>query len=88
MYIVLNHFIFWQKLKVKVSHPRFLNIGNQENLNTQFPACLERKTNSEQSCVGASSNNLSETVFLFPEVSDECCHYALSLAICIALVIA
>lgn len=56
-----------KKLKVKVSHPRFLNIGNQENLNTQFPACLERKTNSEQSCVGASSNNLSETVFLFPE---------------------
>ncbi|GLT60810.1 hypothetical protein SLA2020_335590 [Shorea laevis] len=56
-----------QNLKMKISHPRFLNIGDQENLKTEFPSCLEKKTDSEQSGVRASSNNLSETVFLFPK---------------------
>lgn len=81
VYIMLTHLIFWQNLKMKISHPRFLNIGDQENLKTEFPSCLEKKTDSEQSGVRASSNNLSETVFLFPKVSDECFRYALSLVI-------
>ena len=85
--LCLSHFIFWQNLKMKVSHPRFLNIGNQKNLNSEFPACLERKTSSDPSCVGDSSSSLSQNVFLFPEVGDECFHFALSLAIYIALVI-
>ncbi|XP_050243779.1 uncharacterized protein LOC126692278 isoform X1 [Quercus robur] len=56
-----------KNLKMKVSHPRFLNIGNQKNLNSEFPACLERKTSSDPSCVGDSSSSLSQNVFLFPE---------------------
>ena len=75
--IMLTHFIFWQNLKMKISHPRFLNIGDQENLKTEFPSSLEKKKASEQSGVHASSNNLSETVFLFPKVSDECFCYVL-----------
>ncbi|KAE8125213.1 hypothetical protein FH972_020046 [Carpinus fangiana] len=56
-----------QNLKMKISHPRFLNIGDQENLKTEFPSSLEKKKASEQSGVHASSNNLSQTVFLFPK---------------------
>lgn len=56
-----------QNLKMKISHPRFLKIGNHENLRAEFPSCLEKKTVSEQSGVHASSNNLSQTVFLFPK---------------------
>lgn len=77
VYIMLTHFIFWQNLKMKISDPRFLNIGDQENLKTEFPSCLEKKKASEQSGVHASSNNLSQTVFLFPKVSDECFYYVL-----------
>jgi hypothetical protein len=66
---------------MKISHPRFLNIGDQENLKTEFPSCLEKKTDSEQSGVHGSSNNLSQTVFLFPKVSEECFRYALYLEI-------
>ncbi|KAK3031415.1 hypothetical protein RJ639_036156 [Escallonia herrerae] len=32
-----------KRLKMKISHPRFLNVGNPEDVNTVFPACLERK---------------------------------------------
>ncbi|XP_059462278.1 uncharacterized protein LOC132191337 isoform X3 [Corylus avellana] len=56
-----------QNLKMKISDPRFLNIGDQENLKTEFPSCLEKKKASEQSGVHGSSNNLSQTVFLFPK---------------------
>ncbi|KAG7958379.1 hypothetical protein I3843_10G018400 [Carya illinoinensis] len=56
-----------QNLKLKISHPRFLNIGSHGNLKTEFPSCLEKKMASERSVVHANSNNLSQTVFLFPK---------------------
>ncbi|KAM6571414.1 hypothetical protein CsatA_015494 [Cannabis sativa] len=56
-----------KNLKMKVSHPRFLNVGSQESLNVEFPACLETKTNSGQSSVQYNSGNTSQPVFMFPE---------------------
>ncbi|KAJ7942954.1 Trafficking protein particle complex subunit 8 [Quillaja saponaria] len=55
-----------KNLKMKVSHSRFLNIGNRENLTTQFPACLEKERDSGQSGALANSD-MSHEVFLFPE---------------------
>lgn len=55
-------------MKMKISSPRFLNVGNWEVLNKEFPACLEKKKDPEQR-VEANHNRESQTVFLFPEVS-------------------
>lgn len=65
------HLLFWQNLKMKISHPRFLIIGNQENMKLEFPACLTKKTDSVQSDAHANPNIMSDTVFSFPEVSVE-----------------
>ncbi|KAI4348871.1 hypothetical protein L6164_009540 [Bauhinia variegata] len=56
-----------KNLKMKINHPRFLNIGNQESLKSEFPASLIKKTDSVQSGEHANPNNVSDTVFLFPE---------------------
>ncbi|RDX88744.1 Trafficking protein particle complex subunit 8, partial [Mucuna pruriens] len=56
-----------KNLKMKISHPRFLIIGKQENMKSEFPECLRKKTDSEQSDVHANPNIMSDTVFLFPE---------------------
>ncbi|KAK7337326.1 hypothetical protein VNO77_17892 [Canavalia gladiata] len=57
-----------KNLKMKISHPRFLIIGNQENMKSEFPACLTKKTGSVQIDVHANPKNImSDTVFLFPE---------------------
>ncbi|XP_068342385.1 uncharacterized protein [Pyrus communis] len=52
-----------KNLKIKISHPRFLNLGKRESLNTEFPACLE-KTNSDQSAEHANPNDISQALFL------------------------
>ncbi|KAK7378868.1 hypothetical protein VNO80_04316 [Phaseolus coccineus] len=56
-----------KNLKMKISHPRFLIIGKQENVMSEFPACLRKKTDSVQSDVHANPNITYDTVFLFPE---------------------
>ncbi|KAF2289607.1 hypothetical protein GH714_037427 [Hevea brasiliensis] len=56
-----------KNLKMKISHPRFLNIGDHEDLNLDIPDCLEKKTNVEQTDVPADSKKVSHGVFLFPE---------------------
>ncbi|XP_056158756.1 uncharacterized protein LOC115671467 isoform X2 [Syzygium oleosum] len=54
-----------KNLKMKISHPRFLNIGN---LNMDFPACLEKKTNGvEQTLLEPHTSNVLPNVFSFPE---------------------
>lgn len=53
---------------MKISHSRFLKIGNEENMNADFTACLEKPINSKQG-VRAISNPTSNDTFLFPEVS-------------------
>ncbi|ESW34971.1 hypothetical protein PHAVU_001G196200 [Phaseolus vulgaris] len=56
-----------KNLKMKISHPRFLIIGKQETVMSEFPACLRKKTDSVQSDLHANPNITSNTVFLFPE---------------------
>ena len=64
--------MFWQNLKMKISNTRFLNAGNQRELNVDFPTCLEKKMNVEQSGGHANVNKMLQNVFHFPEVSLEC----------------
>ncbi|KAF7851940.1 hypothetical protein BT93_L1651 [Corymbia citriodora subsp. variegata] len=56
-----------KNLKMKISHPRFLNIGNQRNWNMDYPACLEKKTNGVEQTLLEQTSNLLQKVFLFPE---------------------
>ncbi|XWS43332.1 hypothetical protein CRYUN_Cryun16bG0094000 [Craigia yunnanensis] len=56
-----------KNLKMKISNPRFLNAGNQRELNVDFPACLEKKMNVEQSGGHANVNKMLQNVFHFPE---------------------
>lgn len=63
--------LFWQNLKMKISHPRFLIIGNQENVKLEFPGCLTKKTDSERSSAHTNPNIMSETIFSFPVVGIE-----------------
>ncbi|WVZ06097.1 hypothetical protein V8G54_019443 [Vigna mungo] len=56
-----------KNLKMKISHPRFLIIGKQENMMSEFPACLRKKTDSVQSVIHDNPNITTGTVFLFPE---------------------
>lgn len=55
-----------KNLKMKISHPRFLTVGNQE-LTMKFPDYLEKKMDVEQSSAHVSPNIASQNVFLFPE---------------------
>ncbi|KAK3028703.1 hypothetical protein RJ639_038956 [Escallonia herrerae] len=55
-----------KRLKMKISHPRFLNVGNPEDINIVFPACLE-KDSSAPSNVKVGTEKILDTVFLFPE---------------------
>ncbi|XP_007028000.2 PREDICTED: trafficking protein particle complex subunit 8 isoform X1 [Theobroma cacao] len=56
-----------KNLKMKISNPRFLNAGNQRELNVEFPACLGKKTNVVQSGGHSNINKVLQNVFLFPE---------------------
>ncbi|XP_027923371.1 trafficking protein particle complex subunit 8 [Vigna unguiculata] len=56
-----------KNLKMKISHPRFLIIGKQENMMSEFPACLRKNTDSVQSVMHDNPNITTDTVFLFPE---------------------
>ncbi|MBA0625032.1 hypothetical protein Godav_010285 [Gossypium davidsonii] len=56
-----------KNLKMKISNPRFLNAGNQSYLNVEFPACLEKKLNVEQSGGHANAKKMLQNVFHFPE---------------------
>ncbi|KAK3004340.1 hypothetical protein RJ639_018256 [Escallonia herrerae] len=54
-----------KRLKMKISHPRFLNVGNPEDVNIVFPACLERKDSFAPSNVKVGTKKILDTVFLF-----------------------
>nr|XP_043638144.1 trafficking protein particle complex subunit 8 [Erigeron canadensis] len=56
-----------KNLKMKISHPRFLNIGNPEVLDVKFPACLEKDKSSVHKDADLDTTKQSESVFHFPE---------------------
>ncbi|XP_022024957.1 trafficking protein particle complex subunit 8 isoform X1 [Helianthus annuus] len=56
-----------KNLKMKISHPRFLNIGNPEVLDVNFPSCLEKKQSYAHKDADLDVTKQSETVFHFPK---------------------
>ncbi|MED6136368.1 hypothetical protein PIB30_055534 [Stylosanthes scabra] len=56
-----------KNLKMKISHPRFLTIGNPEHINSDFPACLTKKVDSVSDDAQANPGIMPDTVFMFPE---------------------
>ncbi|KAA8518448.1 hypothetical protein F0562_015922 [Nyssa sinensis] len=56
-----------RNIKMKISHPRFLNIGNEEVMDMGIPACLEKKAKFVQSDAHTRINKVSDTVFLYSE---------------------
>ncbi|XP_076953793.1 uncharacterized protein LOC143627976 [Bidens hawaiensis] len=55
-----------KNLKMKISHPRFLNIGNPEVTDVDFPSCLEKKESRAHKDADLDATRQSETVFHFP----------------------
>ncbi|KAK4833890.1 hypothetical protein QYF36_012927 [Acer negundo] len=56
-----------KNLKMKINQPRFLSVGMHDELDTKFPACLEKKKNSELSGADGNCSRVPQAVFLFPE---------------------
>ncbi|XP_065855905.1 uncharacterized protein [Euphorbia lathyris] len=56
-----------KNLKMNISHPRFLSIGNHEDLDLELPDCLEKKKNSTRNDIPADSKKVSRGPFLFPK---------------------
>ncbi|KAL8255725.1 hypothetical protein R6Q59_030792 [Mikania micrantha] len=56
-----------KNLKMKISDPRFLNVGNPEVLNVNFPSCLEKKDSCPHKDADHETTKQSETVFHFPK---------------------
>lgn len=56
-----------KNLKMKISHPRFLNIGNPQVLDVNFPACLEKEKSSAHIDADLDTSKQSETVYHFPK---------------------
>ena len=60
--------ICWQNLKMKINHPRFLDIADQEVMNLEFPTYLKKQAISSRSCTTLDASKTAKTVFMFPEV--------------------
>nr|GMD61724.1 trafficking protein particle complex subunit 8 [Ipomoea batatas] len=56
-----------KNLKMKVSPPRFLQIGHKEATDMEFPVCLEKGTESAENYIQSKTKKASDGVFLFPE---------------------
>ncbi|KAL7096493.1 hypothetical protein ACP275_10G083100 [Erythranthe tilingii] len=56
-----------KNLKMRISHPRFLNVAAQEVKNSEFPSCLEKQASSSQSCSQVDDAKATNSVFVFPE---------------------
>ncbi|GAA0142138.1 hypothetical protein LIER_03102 [Lithospermum erythrorhizon] len=54
-------------LKMRVSSPRFLNIGDREVLDMDFPSCLEKGLNTAENNKSAEARKTLDSLFLFPE---------------------
>lgn len=62
-----------KNMKLKISHPRFLMVGELEDLDAEFPACLETKRNKRDyaGCVIEDDSDVktksSNAIFTFPK---------------------
>ncbi|XP_057823878.2 uncharacterized protein LOC131036088 isoform X2 [Cryptomeria japonica] len=59
--------------KLKINHPRFLIVGNLEDLDAEFPFCLETQQNDKIDAIRGNGNdsdimtNSSNFIFTFPK---------------------
>lgn len=65
-------YLCWQNLKMRISHPRFLNIAAQEVMDSEFPTYMKNQAKSSRSCTQSDAFKTVETVFQFPEVDALC----------------
>ncbi|XP_047960820.1 trafficking protein particle complex subunit 8-like [Salvia hispanica] len=56
-----------KNLKMKINHPRFLDIADQEVMNLEFPTYLKKQAISSRSCTTLDASKTAKTVFMFPE---------------------
>lgn len=56
-----------KNLKMRISHPRFLNIAAQEVMDSEFPTYMKNQAKSSRSCTQSDAFKTVETVFQFPE---------------------
>ncbi|XP_073148727.1 uncharacterized protein [Henckelia pumila] len=60
-----------KNLKMRVNHPRFINIAEQEVIEQEFPTCLEKQDNSQNSTY-LDTAKYTNSVFVFPETEPIC----------------
>uniref|UniRef100_A0A7N0ULV5 Trafficking protein particle complex subunit 8 n=1 Tax=Kalanchoe fedtschenkoi TaxID=63787 RepID=A0A7N0ULV5_KALFE len=56
-----------KNVKMKISNPRFLNIGSHQSSNVVFPTCIEKESKREQMHSEADLTKVANAVFSFPE---------------------
>ncbi|XP_074349440.1 uncharacterized protein LOC141689154 isoform X2 [Apium graveolens] len=61
-----------KNMKMKISHPRFLSVGNPEILSMEFPTCLEKKASFAKHDKDVKSKAPGK-LFLFPENTEIHC---------------
>ncbi|KAL3839351.1 hypothetical protein ACJIZ3_023942 [Penstemon smallii] len=59
-----------KNLKMRVSHPRFINIADQEAMDLEFPNCLKKHANSSESYNHVDCAKAPNSVFVFPETTS------------------
>ncbi|PIN03140.1 Protein with predicted involvement in meiosis (GSG1) [Handroanthus impetiginosus] len=62
-----------KNLKMRISHPRFLNIADKEVMNLEFPNCLRKQTNSSPSGMQVDSAKARNSIFVFPKTTSISC---------------
>lgn len=60
-----------KNLKMRVNHPRFINIADQEVIKQEFPTCLEKQADS-QNLTHLDTAKYTNSVFVFPETEPIC----------------
>ncbi|XP_075488259.1 uncharacterized protein LOC142527363 [Primulina tabacum] len=60
-----------KNLKVRVNHPRFINVADQEVIKQEFPTCLEKQADS-QNLTNLDTEKYTNSVFVFPETEPIC----------------
>ncbi|KAL2250834.1 UNVERIFIED_CONTAM: hypothetical protein Sindi_2205700, partial [Sesamum indicum] len=58
-----------KNLKMKISHPRYLIIADQEVMNSEFPTCLRKQESSSESCTQVDAARAASSLFVFPETT-------------------
>ncbi|XP_051131915.1 uncharacterized protein LOC127251976 isoform X2 [Andrographis paniculata] len=56
-----------KNLKMRISHPRFLNVADEDVMNSEFPSCLRKQENLSETCTQVDVAKAANSIFVFPE---------------------